>query len=75
MATSRILSVMIALTMVFCLGTIDSSFAGGKEKIKATGTSINVKFEKIDIPDEEGHFIAILQNKQVWFPGFLRLEN
>lgn len=67
MATSRILSVMIALAMILCLVTINSSVAGDKEKLKATGTSVTVKFEKIDISDEEGHIIAIFENKQVWF--------
>jgi hypothetical protein len=66
MTRSQICVVTIALIMIFGMGTIDRTMAETKEKVKATATSINIKFEKIDVGDEDGHMIAIVENKQVW---------
>lgn len=66
MTRNQIFVVTIALIMMFGMGTIDLTLAESKEKVKATATSINTKFEKINVGDEDGHIIAIVENKQVW---------
>ena len=66
MSWSRICSLFTALTIIFGMSTIDNTIAGEKEKVKATGTSINVKFNKIDIGNEDGHAIAVYENKLLW---------
>jgi hypothetical protein len=51
--------------MLFGLGT-NYSLAGEKVKLKATATSVNTKWHEIEVGDEEGHVIAVLQNTQAW---------
>jgi hypothetical protein len=55
------------IVLAFLIMTVGYAMAGEKKKLKAHGASINVKFEKIEVGDEEGHLIAIVENKQVWF--------
>ena len=47
------------------IATIDFAQAGEKEKWH--GASHTVKWEQIEIGDEEGHVIAIYEQKQVYF--------
>ena len=66
MSGYRISAVTIALIMVFGLGTIDFTAAGETVKLKASATSINTKWEEIEVGDVEGHVIGLFQNTQVW---------
>ena len=36
------------------------------EKVKAHGASFTVKFEQMEVGDEEGHVIAIYEQKQIY---------
>ena len=62
----RIFSMTIALIIVFGIGTIDCTMAGETVKIKSSGTSINTKWNQIEVGDVEGHVVAVFQNTQVW---------
>ena len=66
MSWSRICSVFSVLVIIFGMVTFDDTIAGEKEKIKSTGTSVNVKFNKIDIGNEDGHAVAVYENKLLW---------
>jgi ribosomal protein S11 len=57
---------MIALIIVFGIGTIDCTVAGETVKIKSSATSINTKWHPIEVGDVEGHVVAVFQNTQVY---------
>ena len=65
MLKSKIYAVIISLIMIFGIITIDCAIAG--EKYKGHGTSYTVKWEQIEVGDEEGHVIAITESKQFYF--------
>jgi len=60
----RLLTGMIAVFFVIGVLMIDCAMAG--ELVKAHATSVSTKFEKIDVGDEDGHVIAIVESKQIW---------
>jgi hypothetical protein len=62
----RICAVIISLVMIFGLCAVGFAVAGETVKLKASGTSISTKWHQIEVGDEEGHIIAVLQNTQVW---------
>ncbi len=62
---SKIISVAAVITFVFGIATIDCAVAGEKQKWHAA--SYTVKWEQIEIGDEEGHVIAIYEQKQIYF--------
>ena len=64
MKGNRICAITVAILIVFTFGTANVTMAG--EKVKSTATSINTKWHHIDVGDEEGHMIAVYENKQVW---------
>jgi len=66
MSGFRIYAVTIALIMVFGIGTVDFTVAGEKVKLKASGTSVNTKWQQIEVGDVEGHVVAVFENKQAW---------
>jgi hypothetical protein len=61
----RIFAVAIVITLVFGITTIDCAIAG--EKFKAHGSSYMVKWERLEVGDEEGHVIAITESQQFYF--------
>jgi hypothetical protein len=61
----RIFAVTTVIIFVFGITTIDCAIAG--EKLKAHGSSYMVKWEQIDVGDEEGHVVAITESKQFYF--------
>ena len=52
------------ISLIFGLVFVYGVAAG--EKVKGHATSINTKFEKMDVGDVEGHFIAVYEAKQLW---------
>ena len=56
----------MALIMLLVLGTFNSAMAGEKLKIKASATSINTKWNQIEVGDVEGQVIGLYENTQVW---------
>lgn len=64
MSMSKILAVTAVVVFVFGIATIDCAVAG--EKMKWHGTSIGVKWEQIEVGDEEGHVIGISKAKQIY---------
>lgn len=62
---SKIISVAAVIAFVSGIATIDCAVAG--EKQKWHGASYTVKWEQIEIGDEEGHVIAIYEQKQMYF--------
>ena len=62
---SKIISAAAVITFVFGIATIDCAVAA--EKHKWHGTSYTVKWEQFEIGDEEGHVIAIYEQKQIYF--------
>jgi len=66
MFRSRFYTLTIALIMIFGTGAIDCAMAGETVKLKASATSINTKWEEMEVGDVEGHVIGLFQNTQVW---------
>ena len=64
MIRSKLFFVIAVIIFIFGMAMIDCAVAG--EKVKAHATSITTKFEKIEIGDEDGHIIAIVESKQIW---------
>ena len=50
--------------LIFGIAIIGNAVAG--EKQKWIGTSINVKWEQLEVGDEEGHVIGITKSKQIY---------
>ncbi len=65
MCQSRIFSFVFAIFFIFSIANIDIAIAG--ENYKAHGTSYTVKWEQIEVGDEEGHIIGITESKQFYF--------
>jgi hypothetical protein len=64
MIRSKLFSAFIVLFFFFGLAPLSSAVAGEKEKW--IGTGVTTKFEQIQVGDEEGHVLALMQNKQVF---------
>ena len=65
MFRSKLFTVLTVVLFVFGIAMIDCAVAG--EKVKAYGTSVNTKWHQIEVGDEEGHVIAVSENKVVYF--------
>jgi hypothetical protein len=63
MSRSKVIAVSIVIIAVFGIAMIDGAVAN--DKMKWHGTGITVKWEQIEVGDEEGHVIAITQSKQI----------
>jgi hypothetical protein len=64
MSWSKIVAGLTVVLFVFAIAMVDCAVA--KEKKKATGTSVQVEFHPIKVDDEEGHIIAVFENKVVY---------
>ncbi|MGV7223312.1 MAG: hypothetical protein ACQ9MH_17510 [Nitrospinales bacterium] len=64
MVRSKLLTGMIAAFFVLGIAMVNCAVAG--EVVKAHATSVNTKFEQIQVGDEDGHIIAIMESKQIW---------
>ena len=67
MSWSKIFAVTAVVMFVFGIASIDCAVAGEKVKIKAHGAMLNVKWEQIEVGDEEGHVIGIYESKGIAF--------
>jgi len=65
MSVSKIISATVAIIFIFGIYTLDCAVAG--EKVKSHGASFNVKWQQLEVGDEEGHVIAIYEQKQIYF--------
>ena len=65
MLRSKIISVTTVFLFVFGIAMIDCAAAG--EKMKWHGAGFTVKWEQMEVGDEEGHVIAIYEEKQIYF--------
>ena len=65
MSWSKIFAVTAVVMFVFGIATIDCAVAG--EKMKWHGATYTVKWEQIEVGDEEGHVVAVYQSKQIYF--------
>ena len=65
MCCSRIFSFVFAIFLISSITNTDIVIAG--EKFKAHGTSYTVKWEQIEVGDEEGHVVGITESKQFYF--------
>jgi len=66
MSWSKIISANLLIFFIFGIATVDNAIAGEKVKQKWHGISYSTKFEQIDVGDEEGHIIAIYENKSIY---------
>ena len=64
MSKSKLIVLTTAILIVFGIVMIDSAVAG--EKMKWHGTGITVKWEQIEVGDEEGHVIGLSEAKQIY---------
>ena len=64
MSASKIISTTVAIIFFWGIYTLDCAEAG--EKVKAHGASFTVKWEQMEVGDEEGHVIAIYEQKQIY---------
>ena len=64
---SKIFAVTAVVMFVFGLATIDCAVAGKKQKYKSHGASYTVKWEQIEVGDEEGHVVVVYEAKQIYF--------
>ena len=65
MSPSKIFAATAVVVFVFGIATIECAVAG--ERIKAHGASFTVKWEQIEVGDEEGHVIGISESIQIYF--------
>jgi hypothetical protein len=63
---SRFKSFALFTVIFFTVGLIFVHDVAAGDKVKAHATSVNTKFEKLDVGDVEGHFIAVYEAKQIW---------
>jgi hypothetical protein len=64
MSRFKSFALLTLISLTFGLFFVHGVVAG--DKVKANATSVYTKFEKIDVGDLEGHFIAIYEAKQLW---------
>ncbi len=67
MSWSKIFAVTAVVMFVFGIATIDCAVAGEKQKYKSHGASYTVKWEQIEVGDEEGHVVAVYKSKAIYF--------
>ena len=65
MSWSKIFAVTAVVMFVFGIATIDCAVAG--EKMKWHGATYTVKWEQIEVGDEEGHVVAVYKSKAIYF--------
>lgn len=63
MSKSKTIALIGLIILAFCMCTIGNAVAA--EKITGRNVKHNVKWEKIEVGDEEGHVVAIYENKGV----------
>jgi hypothetical protein len=64
MGKYKVLAIFIVIYFVFNVAIIDCVMAG--EKVKSSATSVRTKWHPIEVNDEEGHIIAVYENKNVY---------
>jgi hypothetical protein len=64
MPRSKIIAIITVIIALFYITMVD--YAAANDKMKWHGTGINVKWEPLEVGDEEGHVIAITQSKQIY---------
>ena len=69
MSWSKIFAVTAVVMFVFGIATIDCAVAAEKVKFKSEGTFYSVKWEKIEVGDEEGHIIGVYETEGLSFDG------
>ena len=63
MSKSKTIALIGLIILAFCMCTIGNAVAA--EKIAGRNVKHNVKWEQIEVGDEEGHVVAIYENKGV----------
>ena len=61
----KLIAAMNVILFIFGITMVNYAVAG--EKFKGHGASTTVKWEQIEVGDEEGHVIALTQSKQIYF--------
>ncbi len=64
MSWSKILTVTTVVLFVFGVAIIDCAVAG--EKVKWHGASFMTNWQQIEVGDEEGHVMAIFEEKEIY---------
>ena len=59
----KLIAAMNVILFIFGITMVNYAVAG--EKFKGHGASTTVKWEQIEVGDEEGHVIALTQSKQI----------
>ena len=67
MSCSKIISTIAVILFVFGISTLDNAQAGEKRKIKSHSASYTTTSHQIKVPDDEGHILAIWENKAIYF--------
>ena len=63
MSKSKTIALTGFIILVFCMSTIGNAVAA--EKIAGRNVKYNVKWEQIDVGDEEGHVVAVYEHKGI----------
>ena len=63
---SRYKSFALITVIFLTFGLIFVHGVAAGDKVKAHCTSVTNKFEKMDVGDVEGHFVAVYEQKQLW---------
>ncbi len=53
----------VVVALVLGLAAVDGALAG--DKVKGRVTSYTVKWQPLDVPGEEGHFVGVFENKGI----------
>ena len=64
MSWSKILTIITVVVFVFGLAMIDCAVAG--EKIKVHGVSFVTNFNQMEVGDEEGHLLLLIEQKVLY---------
>ena len=67
MSWSKKIFVIKLIILAFLIVIVNYSMAGEKQKVKGHTAETNVKWEQIEVGDEEGHVIAISESKRIGF--------
>lgn len=62
----NILMVTLAIVFSVSIAMIDSVGAGETENADGSATSVNTKWQTIEVGDEEGHVLGLFENTQLW---------
>ena len=63
MAKGKVIAFIAVITLAFGMTAIDNAVAA--ERIAGRNVKHNVKWEQIEVGDEEGHVIAVYENKGI----------